>query len=282
MVRARSPTPPPPPPSRTPRPATREQCETDIDIRHGRGETDIDITHTHSRSRSRPRPRPQSVVYDDEHLVVRDRDANRRRAHSEVRRNDWDDEAEYITSKIDSRGRMGEAYHGATKDWTIVDVPPGTERVRMDGVGGGGTEVNWQRYNGVRRSKFLPEGDGGASLSSPSASEPALPISDRDRERLSVQIYDDRDRSRDRGRDRDREVEEIHDRRISIRESSRPAPKRKEKEMWTEITKDLVCREAIEQHGYNYEETDYFFYVMEYLRYVSHDPHLLASSSSFS
>ena len=201
--------------------------------------------------------------------MVRDRDTgNRRRAHSEVRRNDWDEEAEYITSKIDNRGRMGEAYHGATRDWTIIDVPPGTERVKMDGVGGGGAEVTWQRYNGVRRSKFLPESDGGAALSSPSASEPALPLSDRERDRLSVQIYDsDRDRSRDRGRER--EVEEIHDRRISIRESSRPAAKRKEKEMWTEITKDLVCREAIEKHGYNYEETDDFFYVMEYLRYVS-------------
>ena len=103
---------------------------------------------------------------------------------------------------------------------------------------------------------------------------PAFPTTDRERERLSVQIYDDRDKSRDRGRER--EVEEVHDRRISIRESSRPATKRREKEMWTEITKDLVCREAIEQSGYNYEETDYFFYVMENLRYVSlHHPHLI-------
>ncbi len=39
--------------------------------------------------------------------------------------------------------------------------------------------------------------------------------------------------------------------------------------MWTEITKDLVLREAIESRGYSWEETDEFFYVMEYLRYVS-------------
>lgn len=39
--------------------------------------------------------------------------------------------------------------------------------------------------------------------------------------------------------------------------------------MWTEITKDLVVREAIERLGYEYEETEYFFYVMEYLKYVS-------------
>lgn len=39
--------------------------------------------------------------------------------------------------------------------------------------------------------------------------------------------------------------------------------------MWTEITKDLVSKEAIEYAGFRYEETGEFFYVMEYLRYVS-------------
>ena len=42
--------------------------------------------------------------------------------------------------------------------------------------------------------------------------------------------------------------------------------------MWTEITKDLVIREAIEESGYEYEETDGYFYVLEYLRYVSGRP----------
>ncbi len=255
------------------------------------------MRHTHTRSSSRPRPRN---AYDDGHLVIRagdrerERDrfeiverssstaaAPRRRAHSEVRRPEWEDEGEYITSKIDARGRMGEALHGATRDWTIVDVPPGTERVRMDGVGGGGAEVTWQRYNGVRRAKFAPDRDtGGASLVS--ANSPTTVVSssggseapDRERERLSIQIYDNKDagsgRGRSRDRDRDVEVEEIRDKRISIRESSRPAPpKRNSRDMWTEITKDLVVREAIEQMGYEYEETEYFFYVMEYLRYVS-------------
>ncbi|KAJ3563557.1 hypothetical protein NPX13_g8152 [Xylaria arbuscula] len=37
--------------------------------------------------------------------------------------------------------------------------------------------------------------------------------------------------------------------------------------MWTEITKDLVTREAIERLGYEYEETEWFFYIMQYLRY---------------
>jgi hypothetical protein len=35
----------------------------------------------------------------------------------------------------------------------------GTKRVTMDGIGGGSQEVTWQRYNGVRRSKFITEGD---------------------------------------------------------------------------------------------------------------------------
>jgi hypothetical protein len=39
--------------------------------------------------------------------------------------------------------------------------------------------------------------------------------------------------------------------------------------MWTEVTKDLVIKEAVEEMGYEYEETEEFFYVIEYLRYVS-------------
>ncbi|KYK57947.1 hypothetical protein DCS_04960 [Drechmeria coniospora] len=37
--------------------------------------------------------------------------------------------------------------------------------------------------------------------------------------------------------------------------------------MWTEMTKDLVTREAIEQMGYEYEETKWFYYIMSYLPY---------------
>jgi len=36
-------------------------------------------------------------------------------------------------------------------------------------------------------------------------------------------------------------------------------------ELWTEITKDLVTREAIEYCGYAYEETEFFYYIFEYL-----------------
>jgi hypothetical protein len=49
-------------------------------------------------------------------------------------------------------------------------------------------------------------------------------------------------------------------------------PRKKDKDMWTEVTKDLVLREAIEQMGYSCEETEDFFYVMEYLKYVRSSP----------
>ncbi|OAL73595.1 hypothetical protein A7D00_1623 [Trichophyton violaceum] len=43
--------------------------------------------------------------------------------------------------------------------------------------------------------------------------------------------------------------------------------KEKREELWTEITKDLVVKEAIEEAGYDYEETADFFYVFSYLEY---------------
>lgn len=46
-------------------------------------------------------------------------------------------------------------------------------------------------------------------------------------------------------------------------------PARYKKDMWTEVTKDLVIKEAIDEMGYDYEETTDFFYVIDYLRYVS-------------
>jgi len=139
-----------------------------------------------------------------------------RRARTAPIDSDFELEAEYYNRKALERGYAGEAYNGATKDWAIVDVPPGTNRVRMDGIGGGAQEITWQRYNGVRRSKFI-SGE-----------------------------------------------EEI------ATDFGNPGPvKAKPKDMWTEITKDLVIREAIDSMGYECEETDDFFYVMEYLRYVS-------------
>lgn len=143
---------------------------------------------------------------------------------------------------------MGEAWGGATKDWAIVDVPPGTERVRMDGAGGASTDTTWSRYSGVRRTQFIPERDGALV---PREASPA-PV----RDRTSVAVYD-----------REREIDVDIDRRVT--RTPMPPPPPPPKEMWTEITKDLVTREAIEEMGYEYEETKWFFYIMDYLRYVS-------------
>ncbi len=155
---------------------------------------------------------------------ARDERVNRRRSLSNRRvyareEPDISEEAEYYNRRVSDRAYMGEAYNGATRDWAIVDVPPGTKRVTMDGVGGGSQEITWQRYNGVRRSKFITEGD-----------EYGDEISDRGRRFVGVRSKQDN--------------------------------------MWTEITKDLVVKEAIEELGYDFEETEFFYYVIEYLRYV--------------
>lgn len=143
-----------------------------------------------------------------------------------ARRSNSDDdlaaEASYYNRRIEERGFLGEAYNGATRDWTIVDVPPGTKRVTMDGIGGASEEITWQRYNGVRRAKFIP---GGAN-------------------------------------------DEVIDNRVQLSNRRYVAERSPYDDMWTEITKDLVVKEAIEACGYEYDETEYFFYVMDYLRYV--------------
>ena len=148
-------------------------------------------------------------------------------------RDEIEEEAEYYARKNNERAYLGEAYNGATKDWAIVDVPPGTNRVKMDGIGGASQEVTWQRYNGVRRSNFIAEGE----------------VYSREIE-TRREIEEPSPKGLDRGR---RFV----------------AEKPKAEAMWTEITKDLVVKEAIEAMGYEFEETEYFYYVMEYLRYVS-------------
>ncbi|KAH6630425.1 hypothetical protein B0J18DRAFT_101573 [Chaetomium sp. MPI-SDFR-AT-0129] len=264
VVQARPPSPPP----------TRQRdSETEIDVYTRRGETEVDIIRRNtargrSVSRERPSRRPPTweddlrLQADNKHLHV---DIERRRSVSRARRahsaappaREFDEEAYEITNKINSRGKMGEAWNGITKDWSIVDVPPGTERVRMDGAGGASAEVDWTKYSGVRRTKFIPEREerGSAVSSTTSFTELRAPEHNRER-RLSVQIVD---------KDRDVEIEKVTDRRITLRGSS---PPRRDPETWTEITKDLVIREAIEELGYQFEETEFFFYIVEYLAYV--------------
>ena len=53
------------------------------------------------------------------------------------------------------------------------------------------------------------------------------------------------------------------------------------RDMWTELTKDLVVKEAIDEMGYEYEENPNNFYVMNYLRYVSSVPITRLRSQAF-
>lgn len=246
VARARSPSPellPAPPP-----PAEEKVESTEIEIRrryedltdkakwyqtnvtargNGRNEEeDIKIEHK-SRDVEKLSTRSER---GEEDVILRSRsvDVPRRRYYED----DMEAEADYYNRRALERGYPGEAYNGATRDWAIVDVPPGTERVRMDGAGGGSQEITWQRYNGVRRSKFLA---GEREFDSPFGL-PAPP-------------------------------EPVEDRRLIVPPRAEIG-RTKKSDMWTEITKDLVSKEAIEYMRYDYEETEYFFYVMEYLRYV--------------
>ncbi|KAI4275791.1 MAG: hypothetical protein LQ337_002952 [Flavoplaca oasis] len=156
-------------------------------------------------------------------------DARNRAPYNSRDEFDIAEEADYYNSRAVERSYLGEGYHGANKDWAIVDVPPGTKRVQMEGVGGAKEEITWQRYNGVRRSKFVAEEDaeyrGGGELMAP------------------------------------REVEQMGPGRRYVGE------KDKKEKMWTEITKDLVTEDAIKHMGYDFEETEFFYYIMSYLKY---------------
>ncbi|KAL2369561.1 hypothetical protein RJ035_001720 [Blastomyces gilchristii] len=167
-------------------------------------------------------------------VIMRDREGSTRgqREAANIR-----DEAEYYNRLSHKGGHIGEAYNGATKDWSIVDVPPGTKRVELEGVDGASQEITWQRYHGVRRAKFHVDGDEYAS---------------------------DRERTRDQGR--------IGKRYVGVKD--------KRDRLWTEITKDLVVKEAIERAGYDYEETQYFYYVFAYLKYDD-VAHLVALSDDY-
>jgi hypothetical protein len=115
-----------------------------------------------------------------------------------------------------------------------VDIPPGTKRVTMDGVGGASEEISWQRYNGVRTSQLNVDGEGygrGMEVGRPHAGGGDV-IG-----RRYEGVQDPRDR------------------------------------LWTEITKDLVSKEALEKAGYEYEETELFYYVFSYMNYVRPPPY---------
>ncbi|CAK7563535.1 MAG: hypothetical protein SEPTF4163_001404 [Sporothrix epigloea] len=277
----RAPIPQPEPRRERERERDRER-DTEVDVYSSRHQTRVDVQE------SRPRPRAQSslraparasdrevTVRSDRNFLEVDIETSRQRRSQSAQPPARDhqsravsEEAQYIESRIDERGRMGEAYNGVTNDWTIVDVPPGTEHVRMDGVGGASADVTWQRYNGVRRTRFISEREGEAVA----APRPRPREAPRERVResgrgdhINVQIIDDkRGHSHSRSRDLDMET----DRRMILYPPAppevMPAPRN---DMWTEITKDLVSREAMDYLRYDYEETEYFYYILQYMRY---------------
>lgn len=241
----------PPARFRPPSPPTPPQEEERIEIRR-RGEKngrayDEDIIIDRNQSKSAPPIRDRQDDDSDRAALYPTPAPSRRPAPPERWRDprdsrDIQEEAEYYNQRALERTYPGEGYHGSTADWAIVDVPPGTRRVRMDGAGGGAQEITWQRYNGVRRSKFMPdvsdEGYGSevgrpAPVPVPAPAPAPAPAAGGEIGRRYAGVKDPREG------------------------------------MWTEITKDLVVKEAITEAGYEFEETDDFFYVIAYLKYVS-------------
>jgi hypothetical protein len=235
-IPSRAPSPPMPPPP-------RERSEERIEIRrtgerNGRAyDEDIIIDRNEGPRDRRRAPEPElaptRVPYRErEEIDIREERGPRGYRRDEI---DIQEEADYYNQRAVERSYVGEGLHGATRDWEIVDVPPGTRRVKMDGAGGGSQEITWQRYNGVRRSKFMPDGSASDEGYGSEISRPA-PVTGAGAGAIGP----------------------------------RYGPRRKEGEgLWTEITKDLVVKEAITQAGYEFEETDDFYYVMSYLKYVS-------------
>lgn len=246
---------PPEPRPRPPSPPTppREEEER-IEIRR-RGERngkayDEDIIIDRNQSRSAPPSRDRRDD-DFDHPPYYNSPAPLRRPAPPAERwrdprdsRDLQEEAEHYNQRALERSYPGEGYHGSTVDWAIVDVPPGTRRVRMDGAGGGAQEITWQRYNGVRRSKFMPDGSDegyGSEVGRPVPVPAPAPAS-----ALAPAVAAGGE--------------------IGRRYAGAKDPR---EAMWTEITKDLVVKEAITEAGYEFEETDDFFYVIAYLKYVS-------------
>jgi hypothetical protein len=233
-VASRPPSPPSPPPPRA-------RSEERIEI-HRSGERNgepyhedliIDRQDGPSRGRS-PMPPRRDPYYDDYPPPGRPGPAPGPPApYRPGYDRDVQEEADYYNGIAQQRGYPGEGYNGATRDWALVDVPPGTRRVRMDGEGGGGQEITWQRYNGVRRSRFYPN-DRGDGYYAGDLTRPEPPPA------AGGQLGGRYGKQRD------------------------PT-----EGLWTEITKDLVVKEAIEEMGYEFEETGDFYYIISYLKYVS-------------
>ncbi|KAI9711585.1 MAG: hypothetical protein M1820_002150 [Bogoriella megaspora] len=267
VERARSPSPPPAP--EPPRKEEKREEDLEIEIRR-RGTRDGKPYDEDIIFEQRQRENASRAGSVTTHRPRSASPARTERSERHTYRDDRDDiaaEADYYNRKVSERAYMGEAWNGATKDWAIVDVPPGTRRVQMDGIGGGSQEISWQQYNGVRRGKFITaSGEYEADFESGRKSLPPPSLPPPEPERSTTEVRETRiDIRESQGARTGSEL-------VKRDEVYKPTPPRN---MWTEVTKDLVSKEAIEELGYDYEETEPFYYIMEYLQYVSN--HLLVA-----
>lgn len=117
----------------------------------------------------------------------------------------------------------------------------------------------------ITHHRHIDHGVERARSPTPPPPPPAPPSPPRN-ERIEIEI--NRRETRKGGRSTEFEELDIEIDRSRSRNHDFEGPvKSKKKDMWTEVTKDLVLREAIDGMGYRCEETDDFFYIMEYLRY---------------
>jgi hypothetical protein len=128
-------------------------------------------------------------------------------------------------------------------------IPPGTNRVRIEGDRGISQEISRHSNNAAQRSmpvigNYNVEGYGGklgGPLHSPIPRHEALPPP-------ALLFHPNRDIGRQ------------HDRELNHREG-----------LWTEIPKDLVVEEAIQEMGHEFAKTDNSYYIFRDLPDVSND-----------
>ena len=245
--RARSPTPPPPPSPPSPVKEKEEDLEIEIrrsGTRNGKSYSEDIVFERDVTERKEAEPEIKRDASKRRSVSIHTNRKSASPSRSRHYAEEEESEANYYNRRASSRGYPGEAWNGTTRDWGLLDIPPGTERVRMDGAGGGREEITWQRYNGDRRERFSTGGRAYESEWGNGYPPPRAPSSRRESRETKEEV------------------------KITERRTMEEKPRKRDK-MWTEVTKDLVVKEAILELGYDYEETDEFFYVMDYLRYVS-------------
>ncbi|RKF64096.1 hypothetical protein OnM2_021083 [Erysiphe neolycopersici] len=181
---------------------------------------------------------------------------------------------EYAYQRNSERSHFDEAWNGASKDWTIIDVPSGTKRVRFESIGGEIQEITWQKYSGVRRSNHVSNR---VRTESNVILTKQPEISDREHLETANDSTNQKTSSLELQLANDLKAKgnmEINERSTYYPEDSYDKPSCKfnptnlaSEDLWTEITKDLVVRQAIVEMGYEFEETRFFFYIFRYLPY---------------